>query len=116
MKIFAGLLSGLTIVMFAATSVLSAEIPVDDRDLFTHLFTQKTIPKEWISEPANEELTPAMMAEIAQRLSTSGGKYQQATKAAKGWNLDFENGTARARIIRASSDNKLIGVFFSKLE
>lgn len=116
MKKITGFISGLVMTAFGAATALSAEIPANDRDLFTHLFTQKSIPQDWISEPANEELTPAMMAEIAQRLSTSGGKYQQATKAAKGWNLDFQNGTARARIIRAASDNKLIGVFFSRLE
>ncbi len=113
---YAGLLSGLIMAVFGINAAFSAEIPADDRDLFTHLFTQRSIPQGWISEPANEELTPAMLKEIAQRLSASGGKYQQATKVARGWRLNFKHGTARARIIRASPDNKLIGVFFSRLE
>ncbi len=93
----------------------SAELPMDDPGLFSYLFTQKSIPADWISPPANEELTPAMLKEIAERLSSQGGKYQDATKTARGWMLEFQNGTARARIVRAT-DHKIIGVFFSKLK
>lgn len=96
-------------------AAVAAEIPADDPALFSYLFEQKTIPGEWISEPANEELTPEMMADIAQRLSDDGGNYQSATKTAGGWVLEFDNGTARARIVRADN-NKLVGVFFSGLE
>ncbi len=109
------LYTGLLIAATTGSYAFSADIPIDDRELFAHLFTVKSIPEEWISPPANEELTPAMMEKIAVRLSKQGGKYEQATKSARGWVLDFQNGTARARILRAT-DNKLIGVFFSKLE
>ncbi len=112
----ASILGGLMFVALGATAAFSADIPVDDRDLFSHLFTQKSIPGDWIFEAANEELTPAIMAGIAKRLTTSGGTYKSASKNAKGWDLDFQNGTARARIVRSASDHKLIGVFFSKLE
>lgn len=105
----------LLILLVSVPFSYAADIPIDDRDLFSHLFAGKAIPAEWISPPVNEELTPAMMAEIATRLSKNGGPYQEASKSAKGWVLAFENGTARARIVRAT-DNKLIGVFFSKLE
>ena len=110
-----GYFVGLVLSLGAVSLAQSSELPADDPGLFSYLFDQKTIPAEWISEPANEELTPAMLKEIAERLSAEGGKYESATKAARGWVLDFQNGTARARIVRAT-DHKIIGVFFSKLE
>ncbi len=111
----AGIATGIILSIGASSAAQSAELPMDDPGLFSYLFTQKTIPADWISEPANEELTPAMMKEIAERLSSEGGKYQDATKTARGWMLEFQNGSARARIVRAT-DHKIIGVFFSKLE
>lgn len=110
-----GLVVGLIASIGVATSTNATDLPTDDPGLFSYLFSQKTIPAEWISEPANEELTPAMMSEIAIRLSADGGEYENATKSARGWVLDFQNGTARARIVRAT-DHKIIGVFFSRLE
>ncbi len=110
-----GIVTGLLISFGAGSAAQSAELPMDDPGLFSYLFTQKSIPADWISPPASEELTPAMLKEIAERLSSQGGKYQEATKTARGWMLEFKNGSARARIVRAT-DHKIIGVFFSKLE
>ncbi len=93
----------------------SAELPGDDPGLFSYLFTQKTVPAEWISEPASDELTPKMLEEIANKLSKEGGQYNNATKTARGWLLDFQNGSVRSRIVRAN-DRKIVGVFFSGLE
>lgn len=106
---------GLGMLLGAGSLASAAELPADDPGLFTYLFTEKTIPANWIAAPASDELTPAMMSEIADRLSREGGQYQSASKTAKGWRLDFQNGTARARILRAP-DRTLVGVFFSKLE
>jgi hypothetical protein len=111
----AGIATGILMSIGAGSVAQSAELPMDDPGLFSYLFTQKSIPADWISEPANEELTPAMLKEIAERLSSEGGKYHDASKTARGWLLEFQNGSARARIVRAT-DRKLIGVFFSKLE
>ena len=110
-----GMATGLLITFGAGSAAQSADLPMDDPGLFTYLFTQKSIPADWISPPANEELTPAMLKEIAERLSSEGGNYQEATKTARGWMLEFQNGSARARIVRAT-DHKIIGVFFSRLE
>ncbi len=115
MKKFKAVFGSAIMLMASATVSLSNEIPADDRALFSHLFSLKSVPQDWIFKPANEELTPAILEEIATRLFSTGGTYQDATKSAKGWVLDFENGTARARILRAP-DNTLIGVFFSALE
>ncbi len=79
--------TGILISFGAGSASQSAELPMDDPSLFSYLFTQKSIPADWISEPANEELTPAMLREIAKRLSSQGGKYQEATKTARGWML-----------------------------
>lgn len=110
-----GIATGILMFVAANSAAQSAELPMDDPGLFSYLFAQKSIPADWISEPANEELTPAIMKEIAERLSSEGGEYQEATKTARGWMLEFQNGSARARIVRAT-DRKIIGVFFSKLE
>ncbi len=115
MKTIMQLFAGLLLVVVTGSYAFSAGIPVDDRDLFSHLFAEKSIPVEWISPPAAEELTPTMMADIAARLLSEGGRYEKASKSAKGWVLEFKNGTARARIVRAR-DNRLIGVSFSKLK
>ncbi len=115
MKTIKALFGSAILLMASSFASLSAEIPADDRMLFSHLFSLKSVPQDWIFEPANEELTPAMLEKIAIRLSSTGGTYQDAEKSAKGWVLDFEKGTARARILRAP-DNTLIGVFFSALE
>ncbi len=109
------LTAALAIIIGSTLFAQSAELPNDDPGLFSYLFAQKTIPAEWIYAPASKELTPAMMSEIANRISAEGGQYQDATKTARGWQLDFQNGTVRARIIRAP-DHKIIGVFFSALE
>ncbi len=110
-----GTATGLLISISASSAAYSTDLPLDDPGLFSYLFTQKSIPADWISEPANEELTPAMMKEIAEKLSREGGEYQEATKTARGWMLEFQNGSARARIVRAT-DHKIVGVFFSRLE
>jgi len=110
-----GIATGLLISISASSAAYSTDLPLDDPVLFSYLFTQKSIPADWISEPANEELTPAMMKEIAEKLSREGGEYQEATKTARGWMLEFQNGSARARIVRAT-DHKIVGVFFSRLE
>ncbi len=101
--------------LMASTSSWSSELPADDVGLFAHMFSQKPVPAEWIYQPASEELTPLMLEQIARRLGTNGGAYHQASKTARGWLLEFDNGTARARIVRAG-DKRLIGVFFSELE
>ena len=111
----AGLAIGVLISIGTSSAAHSTDLPMDDPGLFSYLFTQKSIPANWISAPASEELTPAMLKEIAERLSSKGGKYQEATKTARGWMLEFQNGSARARIVRAT-DSKIVGVFFSGLE
>ena len=110
-----GMITGLIMSIGMTTIAQSTDLPADDPSLFSYLFTQKSIPADWISEPANEELTPAMLKDIAEKLSAEGGAYQEATKTARGWMLDFQNGTVRARIVRAM-DHKIVGVYFSKLE
>jgi hypothetical protein len=110
-----GIAIGILILISASSAAHSNDLPVDDPGLFSYLFTQKSIPADWISEPASEELTPAMMNEIAEKLSSEGGKYQEATKTAGGWILVFQHGSARARIVRAAN-HKIVGVFFSGLE
>ena len=77
-----GIATGLLISISASSAAYSTDLPLDDPGLFSYLFTQKSIPADWISEPANEELTPAMMKEIAEKLSSEGGEYQEATKTA----------------------------------
>jgi len=115
-----GMLVALTMVIgFAITGIASnaysAELPGNDPGLFRYLFTNKTVPAAWISGPARDELTPQMLEEIAERLSKEGGQYNGASKTARGWLLDFQNGSVRSRIVRAS-DRKIVGVFFSRLE
>lgn len=108
-------LLGTFILIGSATSAQSTDLPANDPALFSYLFVQKTIPAEWISEPAIDELTSAMLNEIAVKLSREGGEYQNATKTARGWVLEFQNGSVRARIVRAMN-RKIVGVFFSRLE
>jgi len=106
-------------ILFSGTAQISpawpSEAAATDPQLFQDMFSGGEISEQWIEPAARDELTTAMLADIVARLTSNGGSYLKAEKSARGWNLYFQNGQARARIVRAGN-GQLIGVFFSKIK
>ena len=94
----------LLLLLMPLQAALAEDMPSDDAALWNRMLTgEAPIPVEWVAPAARTQLTPAVVATLAEQLQALAGPLESVAQAGDEWRLTFERMVAMAVLTRDSA-------------